>query len=372
MRRCSTLFVAVIFLISASHAQDFKKIVAIVAEMEASLKKSIVNEASQRNADVAAIRKQLSELQASLNEPGSVPGRSDSQKDIEVRLQALEKTVEAMQHDVKTKGLLDTLASLLTELKKGVDADKKVSVAAPSLPMALKEGKNPEGRQARSNGVQEQEVKHSADPLARLKAGNERFVAGCPSTKAYASDRAGTVGSQHPFAAILCCADSRVPPELIFDESLGQLFVVRDAGNLVDSVVLGSIEYAAEHLKVRMLVVLGHESCGAIKATIAGGHVPPNIGSLVRRLTSPVEKTKAKKLKDAELVGACVEENVRYQMDQTMAQSGVLTGLMEKGELTLMGAVYSLESGKVTFLEAPVHPEARHEPGKKNKGSHDR
>lgn len=231
----------------------------------------------------------------------------------------------------------------------------------------LTEGRKPEGTHELSDGAQEQVVKHAADPLARLKEGNERFVAGRPSSKTYAADRAANVASQHPYAIVLSCADSRVPPELIFDESLGQLFVVRDAGNLVDSVVLGSIEYAAEHLKVQMLVVLGHESCGAIKATIAGGHVPPNIGSLVRRLVSPVEKTKARQPKDAELVSACVAENVRYQMEQTLAQSGLLAEMVEKGELTLRGGVYSLETGKVSFLEAPLHQKPGREPGPEKK-----
>jgi carbonic anhydrase len=201
-------------------------------------------------------------------------------------------------------------------------------------------------------------VDSSLDPLQRLKSGNARFVGGTLSQRDPQAERAGVVAGQHPYAIVLTCSDSRVPPELIFDESLGQLFVVRDAGNVLDSVVLGSIEYAAEHLGTKLLVVMGHQSCGAVKATIAGGEVPPNIASVVRRVAPAVAKMKGAKTKESELLDASILENVRMQVDQIHLQSRVLVELQEKSELTVVGGVYNLETGKVTFLE-PAGVESR-------------
>ncbi len=109
---------------------------------------------------------------------------------------------------------------------------------------------------------------------------------------------------QHPYAIVLACADSRVAPELIFDESLGKLFVVRVAGNVADPVVLGSIEYAVEHLHANLLMVLGHENCGAVKATIGGGAFPPNIEALIKRITPAVDKVRVQRLDEKMVLGA--------------------------------------------------------------------
>jgi carbonic anhydrase len=188
--------------------------------------------------------------------------------------------------------------------------------------------------------------------LNRLETGNRRFVEGKLSAKDFARQRPELTSDQHPYAVVLTCSDSRVPPELLFDESLGQLFVIRNAGNIVDSVVLGSIEYAAEHLHVGLIVVLGHESCGAVKATIAGGDVPPNIGSLVWRIKPAVDRMKPSHHDEKELTSASVAENVRRQIGEALVQSNVLREMNEKGELRIVGAVYDLESGKVSFLDS--------------------
>ncbi|MFY9570851.1 MAG: carbonic anhydrase, partial [Blastocatellia bacterium] len=124
----------------------------------------------------------------------------------------------------------------------------------------------------------------SADPLARLLNGNARFVRGVRRPANYKRERRALTKVQHPYAIVLSCSDSRVPPEIVFDESLGKLFVVRVAGNVVDPVTLGSIEYAAEHLHSKLLFVLGHESCGAVRATIDGGHSSPGIEAIVDRI----------------------------------------------------------------------------------------
>jgi carbonic anhydrase len=183
-----------------------------------------------------------------------------------------------------------------------------------------------------------------------LKKGNERFVNGEQVSRDLKADRAGVAGGQEPYAIVLTCADSRVPPELLFDETLGRLFVIRNAGNLLDSIVLGSIEYAAEHLHSKLLVVLGHQSCGAVKATVAGGAVPPNIGSIVQRIAPAVAKVRAEGTKEADIVDASIAENVKMQAGLVTQLSTVLKELHGKQEFVVVGAVYNLESGKVAFL----------------------
>ncbi len=129
--------------------------------------------------------------------------------------------------------------------------------------------------------------------LTRLKAGNHRFAAATVSGgKPTAAQREATVNGQHPFAIIVGCADSRIPPEIVFDQSIGDLFVVRTAGNLVDDYALGSIEYAVGHLGARLIVVLGHQKCGAVQAALSGGDAPGHIHSFVSAIQPAVRATK--------------------------------------------------------------------------------
>jgi carbonic anhydrase len=133
------------------------------------------------------------------------------------------------------------------------------------------------------------------EALGRLKTGNQRFVSATVSGgKATAARRAETAKGQNPFAIIVGCADSRTAPEIVFDQNIGDLFVVRTAGNLVDDYALGSIEYAVEHLGSRLIVVLGHQSCGAVQAALAGGEAPGHIHSLVHAIQPAVQSTKGK------------------------------------------------------------------------------
>jgi carbonic anhydrase len=212
-----------------------------------------------------------------------------------------------------------------------------------------------------------EEAAPSKDPIVRLQTGNRRFVEGRTAPRDFVHERPALAGGQHPYAIVLTCSDSRVPPELLFDESLGQLFVVRDAGNVVDSVVLGSIEYAAEHLHAGTLIVLGHEACGAVNATIKGGDVPPNIGQIVHRISPPVEKVKAQRLKGVKIDSVCIQENVRYQVSQVTAQSALLKSMVEEGHLRIVGATYSLTTGGVTFLEGK--PAGSHAPQRAGHGA---
>lgn len=186
--------------------------------------------------------------------------------------------------------------------------------------------------------------------LARLKRGNQRFVKGKPRARHLISERKALAEGQAPYAIILCCSDSRVSPEIIFDESLGRLFVVRVAGNVADPVDLGSIEYAAQHLHARLLVVVGHESCGAVKATLDGGETPPNIHAIVEKISPAVEKARHRQGNNGTILNAAIEENVRQQMNNALQQSAVLRQLVERRELRVAGGVYNLHTGKVAYL----------------------
>ena len=133
------------------------------------------------------------------------------------------------------------------------------------------------------------------EALARLKSGNRRFTTSETSAgKPTAARRSVTANGQHPFAIIVGCADSRTAPEIVFDQNIGDLFVVRTAGNLVDDYALGSIEYAVAHLGARLIVVLGHEKCGAVQAALSGGEAPGHIHSLVHAIQPAVHASKGK------------------------------------------------------------------------------
>ncbi|HTY60158.1 MAG TPA: carbonic anhydrase [Bacteroidota bacterium] len=239
----------------------------------------------------------------------------------------------------------------LKKIEAELDSRKSDIDALKSEIQSLRDGKASPGA-AKTSGAESPAGKSfdTAPLLKKLEKGNARFVAGRTSKKDFPVQRKGLTGAQHPYAIVLTCSDSRVPPELLFDESLGQLFVIRNAGNVVDSVTLGSIEYAAEHLHAGLLVVLGHESCGAVTAAASGGQAPPNIGSVVWRIAPAVDAAKAAHVQQADLVHASVEENVRLQMQDAVAQSGVLKELVAKGEFDIIGGVYSLETGKVNFM----------------------
>jgi len=182
--------------------------------------------------------------------------------------------------------------------------------------------------------------------ISELHAGNDRYVHDHLAPKHYPAERPLLRTGQQPYAIVLSCSDSRVPPEILFDESLGKLFVVRVAGNVIDPVVLGSIEYAAEHLHTHLLIVLGHEGCGAVKATLDGGTPPPNIAELTKRIAPAVEKTKGQGM------DAAVAENVRLQMEHALSESKLLSDLAAKGEIRIVGGVYRLDSGAVQWLGA--------------------
>jgi len=187
------------------------------------------------------------------------------------------------------------------------------------------------------------------DAVASLKAGNQRYVEGKFKARNYRAERTEQSKGQHPYAIILTCSDSRVAPELLFDESLGRIFIIRVAGNVTDPVVLGSIEYAAEHLHVPLLVVLGHTKCGAVKATVEGGHAPKNIDTLVAKIAPAVKKAREKAENEEDILSKAVEENVYLQVANAAKESAILRELVHENKLKIMGAMYDIDSGKVEF-----------------------
>jgi carbonic anhydrase len=182
----------------------------------------------------------------------------------------------------------------------------------------------------------------------KLIDGNKRYVDAKPShPNQTAQHRTEVAKGQHPFAAIVSCADSRVPPEILFDQGLGDLFVIRLAGNILDDSALGSLEYAVEHLGVKYIMVLGHERCGAVEATLKGGDAPGHIGSLVKAIQPAVEKAKNQ---PGDPLDNAVRANVTMVVQQVKSSEPILEGRVKKGDLTVVGARYDLDDGVVAIL----------------------
>lgn len=198
------------------------------------------------------------------------------------------------------------------------------------------------------------------DALRRLQAGNRRFVSGAPSSDPLAIEarRASLVDGQEPHAIVLGCSDSRVPAEIVFDQGLGDLFVIRVAGNVVAPSQIGSVEFAAERCGARLVVVLGHSRCGAITATVEAllhpDRIPTkNLRSIVDRVAPSVEPLLATELAHDEeaLVRHAVRANVRASANQLRHGSRVLEQLIAEDGLLVVGAEYALETGVVEFFD---------------------
>jgi carbonic anhydrase len=223
----------------------------------------------------------------------------------------------------------------------------------------------------------DQPIISPAEAISRLKEGNGRFTAGNlqhPHVSvdernyiaANSYENAGTISlgmtseqaakrraelakSQHPFAIILSCSDSRVPPEIVFDEGLGDLFIVRVAGNVLNDEGLGSIEYGVDILGARLIVVLGHQSCGAVDAAMktvaAKGKAPGHIQSLVTAIKPVVDSTPKGDL------DTTIKANVKHVVDALRSSTPILKAKVDSGEIQVIGGYYSLDTGAVTFLD---------------------
>ncbi len=192
-----------------------------------------------------------------------------------------------------------------------------------------------------------------ADALARLLQGNDRYAANKPANKDFSAGRAARVGAQYPIAAILGCADSRVSPELAFDQGPGDLFVVRVAGNFVNDDGLASLEYSVKFLGVPLIMVLGHTHCGAVSASIKAieGHtsLPGHLPDLVQAIAPAVEIARARGSGD--VLAAATIENVRLNTRRLRVSQPLLADYVKDGKAQVVGAIYDLASGKVRIVD---------------------
>jgi len=205
------------------------------------------------------------------------------------------------------------------------------------------------------------------EALQKLMDGNQRYVENhmTGSKLCDLPTRSGLAKSQHPYAIILSCSDSRVPPEIIFDKGLGEIFVIRVAGNVPDSIVLGSIEYAAEHLGSPLVMVLGHERCGAVKATVdAKGKssgsknidaivkgVAPAVKAAVKDCQACKDDKKCAETKKDEFVECVVDANATQVAASLTRRSKILRHLLHENKIRIVAAKYDLDDGKVTLFK---------------------
>jgi len=189
------------------------------------------------------------------------------------------------------------------------------------------------------------------DALSRLLNGDKRFVAGRseePHGAALIERRHALVKDQKPFAVILSCSDSRVPPELVFDVSLGDLFVVRTAGEVVDAVAVGSIEYAIEHLGTHLIVVLGHQRCGAVSAAVSGATETGEIPDVLKAILPAVEETKGQ---SGDPIENAVRANARDIAKRLQSSGPIIAPRVQSGEVKIVAAYYSLDTGQIELLK---------------------
>ena len=188
------------------------------------------------------------------------------------------------------------------------------------------------------------------EALKLLLAGNQRFVAGnlnSVTRDELAQRRAELVQGQKPFAIVLCCSDSRVGPELVFDQELGNIFVVRTAGEVLDAAGIGSIEYAVAHLGSPLLLVLGHEYCGAVAAAVADAKEPGHIADIVKAIRPAVVKTEGWK---GDPLHNAVQANVQDIAARLRTTGPILSEKVKAGRLKVTGAIFSLNTGKVELV----------------------
>ncbi len=188
-----------------------------------------------------------------------------------------------------------------------------------------------------------------------LMDGNKRFISGevCERDLSYRTRLKLSEGGQHPIAVVITCSDSRVIPELIFDQGLGDIFVVRNAGNIINASELGSIEYAVKHLNVPLVLILGHEKCGAVRAAIDGEGDGTNISMIINQIIPSIQKVKAgnEKYILEELISKTEDENIKNST-RNILRSHIIKEYVEKGEVKIVPSKYCLGTGEVKFLRS--------------------
>jgi len=208
---------------------------------------------------------------------------------------------------------------------------------------------------ADSGAALTREVQASITPdkaIEMLRQGNQRFASGQTTGRDFLAQVKQTSGGQFPFAAIVSCLDSRVPPEIVFDQGIGDLFVARVAGNFVNDDILGSLEYAARVAGARLIVIMGHTECGAVKGACDSaqlGLLTATLANINPAVNSVQGNYEPRSSKNTDFVQAVAEKNVELTMGKLRDRSVVLRGMLDKGEIGMVGAMYDVSTGKVEF-----------------------
>ena len=224
-----------------------------------------------------------------------------------------------------------------------------VAFTGVALPDDPKAGAKPAAKSSVVQTKESQGVMTPAKALDALKEGNKRFRAGTSVQKNLIAKVKASAAGQYPFAVVLSCMDSRVPAEAVFDQSIGDIFSIRVAGNVVNPDNLGSLEYAAKVIGVKLIVVLGHTSCGAVKGAIDNVKLG-SLTELVAKIQPAVAASGSGTSKDHAYVDKVGEQNVRLAMKEIREKSPVLKEMLDSGAVGLVGGMYDLETGAVTFF----------------------
>lgn len=191
-----------------------------------------------------------------------------------------------------------------------------------------------------------------SEAFERLREGNARYAAGDPKERDYSASRAARVEAQYPIAAVLSCADSRVPPEIIFDQGVGDLFVVRDAGNVVSTYALASMEFAVNNLGVPLIAVLGHSGCGAVATALTASRsrqeLPGHLPDLLKSIEPAIITAHGRHPGD--FLAASIEENAKLGMKRLKTKSEIIGAAISAGKVDIKGGVYDLATGAVKLV----------------------
>lgn len=185
----------------------------------------------------------------------------------------------------------------------------------------------------------------------KLKEGNIRFQLDNLAKKNFQAEIEATSEGQNPHAIVVTCSDSRVTPEIIFDKSIGKIFVIRLAGNVIDTAAIGSIEYAVKFLDSSYLLVLGHKSCGAVGATVSGKDYSPSINAIAKMIAPAYQKVLDANIEEKLILDETIKENVHLQAEHLVNNSSIILDHVKDGSLKIGGAIYDITSGKVNFLK---------------------
>ncbi len=249
-------------------------------------------------------------------------------------------------------------------IKKGIFTLAACSIALLATAACNGETENPSSVASANSGSSSSEassktstppakvdVTNATEALGVLKTGNEQFLQGSVNpnvTEATRKDLAEN--GQKPHTVVITCSDSRVPPELIFNSGLGEVFVIRTAGNVVGDYEIGSVEYAVDHLGSPLVLVMGHTHCGAVGAAVEGGHAPGHVADIVEEITPSVTKAKQQETDSAKIADVAENLNVENSVNNLM-ESDIISKLVKDGKVEVKGCKYDINTGKIQYFE---------------------